>query len=376
MKEKVRFESVDLLRGIAIIVMIEVHVFNSFLDPAIREQNWFHILNFINGLVAPSFLFVSGFAFYISVHDKSAELRKFGDFFFRRIKRIIQILIIGYVLHIPFYSLHDFISQINYEGWVKLSNVDVLQCIAAGLILLLLLRIMIESNRVFFITIFSLTVLIILLSPVIWKINFRNILPMPVTSYFNPGNGSLFPIFPWVGFIFAGVIIGKYFIDASDTADQNILTIKMLRTSLVIIVLSHILLSGILPETITSLIPNPLFFILRLGYVLTLLSLCALVVQRSSLRLKFIYVASRESLVIYWLHLQIIYLQIFDGKSLNDLFGYSFGILECTVAAAALIILMIAAAKLWSMLKIKNIKTARRINYAFLLILLVIFVYR
>jgi hypothetical protein len=40
--------------------MIEVHVFNAFLLPDLKQAGWFGILTFKNGLVAPEFLFVSG----------------------------------------------------------------------------------------------------------------------------------------------------------------------------------------------------------------------------------------------------------------------------------------------------------------------------
>lgn len=376
MKGKVRFESIDLLRGLAIIVMIEVHVFNAVLISDVREQGWFQILNFINGLVAPSFLFVSGFAFYISVSNKVDELRKFGDVFYKRIKRIVEILIIGYFLHLPFYSLKEFIQQIDYTGWIEFSNVDVLQCIAAGLFLLLLLRIIIKNNRLFIITILILTLITTIAAPIIWQINFAEFLPLPLANYFNQKNGSLFPIFPWMGFIFSGVITGKYFVEGEENGEQNILIKRILLLGMIFILFGHILLSGILPESINSLSPNPIFFILRLGYVLVLLSSCWFVTQKKSVKLKFIYDASRESLLIYWLHLQFIYLQLFAGKSLENIFGNSLGVAESALGTIFLILIMIACAKLWGRLKVRSMKTARTINYVFVSILIIVFIIR
>jgi len=60
MKEKVRYTFIDLLRGWAIILMIEPHVFNTFLLPELKQTGWFSVVSFINGLIAPAFLFVSG----------------------------------------------------------------------------------------------------------------------------------------------------------------------------------------------------------------------------------------------------------------------------------------------------------------------------
>src|SRR5574339_468566 len=105
MKQKSRFLFLDLLRGWALIIMIETHVFNAFMIPSYRQEWWFGILNYINGLVAPGFLFVSGAVFYISTYGKSDELRTFGITFRKRLYRILLIFIAGYSLHLPFLSL-------------------------------------------------------------------------------------------------------------------------------------------------------------------------------------------------------------------------------------------------------------------------------
>jgi len=57
-----RIDYIDLLRGWAVIVMIETHAFNATLTPAIKSDWFFGYIAFINGLVAPSFLFASGLA--------------------------------------------------------------------------------------------------------------------------------------------------------------------------------------------------------------------------------------------------------------------------------------------------------------------------
>ncbi|HMD13095.1 MAG TPA: heparan-alpha-glucosaminide N-acetyltransferase domain-containing protein, partial [Bacteroidota bacterium] len=61
-----RLEFIDLLRGWAVFVMIETHVFNALLLPQLKEETFFKILTFVNGLVAPSFLFCAGLALAIT----------------------------------------------------------------------------------------------------------------------------------------------------------------------------------------------------------------------------------------------------------------------------------------------------------------------
>ena len=102
MKEKVRFIFVDFLRGWALLVMFEVHIFNVTLLPHLKDTGWFNFLNFINGLVAPSFLFISGFAFMLSTKGKVEDLRKIDYAFWKKIGRIVLIFLAGYALHLPY----------------------------------------------------------------------------------------------------------------------------------------------------------------------------------------------------------------------------------------------------------------------------------
>jgi len=111
MTQKKRALFIDLLRGLVLLIMIEVHVFNSMLIPSIKESGWFTYLNFINGLVAPSFLYVSGLVFVLSLQKVVDELRKFGNVFWKKIGRILLILIAGYSLHLPHFSLKKILNN-------------------------------------------------------------------------------------------------------------------------------------------------------------------------------------------------------------------------------------------------------------------------
>src|SRR4051794_4836608 len=56
-----RMTWIDLFRGAAVVMMIETHVLNTFLLAGSRASAWFEWLNYFNGLVAPSFLFIAGY---------------------------------------------------------------------------------------------------------------------------------------------------------------------------------------------------------------------------------------------------------------------------------------------------------------------------
>jgi len=183
MGKKDRAQFIDLLKGLALLVMIEVHVVNVFLSAHIKSQDWFEILNFINGLVAPAFTFTSGMVFVFSFQRGLDELRKFGSKFWKRIGRLLIILLAGYTIHMSFFSFTK-ISDPRYPHMIReFLRVDILQCIAVGLMLLLLLRIFIKSDKAFYWILILLDLFVLAYAPIAWNTNYANSIPLSIASF-------------------------------------------------------------------------------------------------------------------------------------------------------------------------------------------------
>ena len=84
--------------------------------------------------------------------------------------------------------------------------------------------------------------------------------------------------------------------------------------------------------------------------------------------------ASRESLLVYWLHLIIIFGAFWGGKSFADMIGNNMNALEASGAAIFLISSMILAAKLWGWTKIKYPKFASAGVRVFAAVLILAFI--
>ncbi len=351
MKEKPRFKFVDYLRGGALLVMIEVHVFNSMLLSSIKIESWFSILTFINGLVAPSFLFISGFAFYISSDRKLDELRNYGKAFWRKIGRIFVIFLAGYSLHFPFRSV--FLSGYNLFSinWSPVVNVDILQCIAVGLLVMFVFRLLIKNKKLYDLFLLISGVLIVLVSPFVWKTDFANYFPLFFAAYFNKMQGSLFPLFPWLGFMFIGATACNYYLNAREQNKEKQYIYIISAVGVFLILLGNVSRFDLVYALIGNIIPNPLFFVLRLGYILILLVLCWYYADIRKPEKSFVLDVSRESLLVYWLHLVLIYGVFWNGKSLAAIVNNRFGIIECGIITIAIAVLMIFVAKLWGAFK-------------------------
>jgi uncharacterized membrane protein len=373
-KENTRFIFIDLVRGWALIIMIEVHVINAFILPELKATDWFHWLNFFNGLVAPAFLFVSGFAFIISSERKIEELRKFGKYFRNKLSRIGLIFLAGYSLHLPFFSLSKIIHNATPDHLNSWFNVDILQSIAFGLLLLLLFRILIRKESVFYGLLIAVTILISMISPVIWKIDFGIYLPVFFANYFNTIHGSFFPLFPWLFFLFAGAVFSRYYAKSRNENHEKDFIRRVFLYSLIPAFLGHIFFSDLFNAPIFSIRPNPIFLYQRLGYILIFAALFWLYDFKLKTKKSFVLDISRESLLIYWLHLEIIYLKAWNGKSLEDIAAKSFSVLECLVVTLILITLMIFIAKLWGGFKKKYSLYTKTVTSAVIILAIIFFI--
>lgn len=350
---KKRLVFVDLLRGWAMLVMVEVHVFNAFLIPAFKETGWFQVLNFINGLVAPAFLFVSGFVFVLGGERKVEDFRKFGRAFWKQIGRIALIWGIGYGLHIPFYSLSRTLTETSEIGWLKFYQVDILHCIAVGLLLLMLVRIVVHSEQRHRWVLIGGTLGFALIAPFIWEIDFNLYLRAWLVAYLNGEHYSIFPLFPWLAFMLAGGVAALHFMRLRDAEQLGVYlrSVSMSGVGFVVLGLVVLLRPFSVPFWSSSLRADPFFFALRLGIVLVLLGLCYWYEQRRQTEQSFVLDASRESLLVYAAHLLVIYGTFWNDWSLADLYGKSFTVPESLVATLALTLLIIILAKGWGWLK-------------------------
>jgi hypothetical protein len=104
-------------------------------------------------------------------------------------------------------------------------------------------------------------------------------------------------------------------------------------------------------DYISKIVPNQFFFLMRLGIVLVLLiSLRYYEISRDTKK-SFVLEVGRESLLVYWLHLQVIYRKLWQGTTLYSIVGQRFDFLQCILASIALAGLMVLSAMLWTRIK-------------------------
>lgn len=348
---KSRLSFIDLTRGMAMLVMIEVHVVNSMMDTALRSHGWFHFVNFINGMVAPSFIFISGFSFMLACQVKLESFRRFKYDFWKQAGRILLIWFTGYMLHIPFFSLYKCQNSTNWVHWIRFFSVDVLQCIATGLLVIFILRLVIKSDRIFIAAVTLLGLAAVLPAPYIYTIEFERFMPFFLAAYLSPVYFTLFPVFPWFGFMAFGALSAWVFMKFREQGREAVYMKRALIAGalLTLVCLPLMFYLKDYVKLFTDIRPSILFFAGRLGFLYVILAAsyyyCALRGEPSGI----ILYPSRESLAVYFMHLQVLYREVLPGgRSLVTMFPNTLGFGTCLLISLAIILAMLPMARAWN----------------------------
>ena len=200
-----RCDWIDQLRGWAVIVMIEVHAVNVWLHAGLRPD-W---LNYLNGLVAPSFTMAAGYSLVISTFRTGGTLRPFWP---DTARRLGFILLCAYALHAPGITAADWTVLNTTQKARELFKVDVLQCIVFSLLILQGLARLVRNPRIFTFLALAIAILVPLISPSLWATGVADGMWLPIRGLFNgnPDRGvqALFPLFPWIAFPAFGAFLG------------------------------------------------------------------------------------------------------------------------------------------------------------------------
>ncbi|MFA5832226.1 MAG: heparan-alpha-glucosaminide N-acetyltransferase domain-containing protein [Bacteroidota bacterium] len=373
-KQKSRFVYIDLLRGWAVIVMIEVHVFNAFLIPVIKEEPWFKILNFVNGLVAPSFLFIAGYSFVLIAQRKWNDYLAYSPVFWKQLGRILQVLAVGYALHLPFFSFNKLLN-ISWEEWGVFWKVDVLHAIAVSLLVLLALVLIARTQKKYFFAVALLAFAMIFGSPWMYDRNIDHIMPEQLGNYFTAAHRSQFPLFPWMGFVLFGGLTSQLLVWWKETMEEQKIFTRFFVAGIVLIIGS--IIADLLPIVIfpehNFWRASPGFFFIRMGIVLILLSTLWIWEKTAKSGRSLVSVVGSESLVAYAGHLLAIYGMFWDNKSLAFIIGKTKTVPEVMMMAAVLIAATMGVSYVWNRIKNWSMFYARVMMYSILVVVLYIF---
>jgi uncharacterized membrane protein len=353
-----RLAVVDVARVFAILFMIQGHALDVLLAPQYRQGWLFDTWLFLRGLTAPMFLILSGVSFTLASSKNWDHYLRPSRKLFRRLGKFSFFVALGYAIHLPASSFREF-RYVDAAGWNAWLQVDVLQCIGVSLIGLQMLILLARTPRRLAIAAGTLGGLVLVLTPPAWSVDWARFFPSSLASYLNSSTGSLFPLFPWAGYVWFGAALG------GSLRQWSVVPSRFVR-QLALGGLALFLVGLILSKPALFLYPgmdfwktSPTIFLMRAGCIGILLSVFAWFVPVTASPSKAWRWLAQESLLIYFVHLAVLYGSVWN-PGLRQWIGWTLAPLPTFAWICLLLFSMVLLGGTWGWLK----RAAPRVSYA------------
>lgn len=353
MKKNVeRWHALDALRFLAVLMMVQGHLFYALLADEVRAASWYDAHSYLHGFTAPLFLFVSGAAFGLTTLRRHALHLSFSPATRKRLERYATLIFIGYLMHFEVPAL-AWLRSLSDEQLAVALRVDALQHIGLTLLVLQALIALTVRAHLFVLVTVALSLAAVLSAPWLWRQDVTS-LPVLFAGYVNAYGGSYFPLAPWCAFIGLGVLVAYL-------VERGIAPSRLIFAGLVTLGLGALgttLAWGDVFGPHEYYKTDPFFFLIRAGVLLAVTGIASLVFAQPLPR--FVSRVSRETLAVYVAHLAVLYV---PAIGLESFFPRALPLGQASVAAILLVAAMIAFGLSWAALKDRmgdRFVTARR----------------
>jgi uncharacterized membrane protein len=320
-----RIVFLDWLRGLAAIVMLQGHTFDSFLRPELRERPAYIFSQFFGGEAAAIFLFLTGITFGLGMNrrdDLPAWERITGAL---RRARYLFLLAIAFRLQMWIFAL-------PHRPWTDLLHVDVLNLMGATAALLSVIALARGMQRVRWAALAG--IVLAGLAPIMAGLETSGI-PGGLRDYFVPGAAG-FSMFPWGSYLAFGLAAGSAvsYVKRGDWAR----VMQWAALCGFALLLAGQYFSN-LPFSIYSnanfWLDSPALVACKLGITLLLGSGAFLWTEYISEGWSWVRLLGTTSLAVYWVHVELVY-----GRWLSS-YKERLTVWECVAASAALVLAMV-----------------------------------
>lgn len=331
-----RFPFLDWMRGLAILVMIECHTFNSFTRVDLRDGGPYILSQFIGGMAAPLFLFMAGMTMGFQMESlERREARRWGRWR-ESLKRA------GFVLFIAFtFRFTNWLFSVPHANLQELTKVDILNCMGVGMAALAALAAVRTKERAR--AAVAAGVLIAAISPLMTTLPWGGS-PALLQEYLVPGQArGHFPFFPWVAYIAFGLAVGTIVKRAPADRFDRLMQWSVLIGGIMIT-------SGQYFSNLPfSFYPHANFWTDSPALISIRVGICLLIMAGSYLwteycagaRWSWMQALGKNSLMVYWIHVMIVY-----GAMVRPV-KRSMDIPQATVATAIVAGMMVLMSALW-----------------------------
>lgn len=299
-----RHPFVDLLRGLAVVLMIYTHSLQSWLAPPARHGPGYAVSAFVFALPSRLFLVLLGASFALRLNALAG--RGLRERVRAGLLRAAELVGLGLLLR-----LHDWASK-GFLDPARLWKVDILNCMGAATAVMVL-GFTRRDGRPASRRALLCAAAVALLAPLTVHLRRPSWLPAPLAAYFfGPRPLAHFPLLPWLAFALLGLALGDGWARAGAQARPR-RTMALAALAAAAVAGLATLLGHLVPppaKAVLAVEADPLFLCASAAAVVLLGALCyeaarrwpGLVHRRSPLML-----LGLASLPVYFVHLGICY---------------------------------------------------------------------
>ncbi len=190
----------DWVRGFAALIMLQGHVFQSFLRNDLRGGSPYMTSQFLGGMPPAIFLFLLGVTFAFLMHSQEKK----GVPALRRWRAAIRRS--GYLFAAAFaFRLQLWIFAIPNSPWTDLFRVDILNCMGLALLVFSVMAVFRTQERIRLCAILG--VAVAAAAPVVSGLDWSGV-PALIRNYIIPDH-LFFGFFPWASFVAFGMSAGS-----------------------------------------------------------------------------------------------------------------------------------------------------------------------
>jgi hypothetical protein len=335
---------IDLGRFVALVFMLYGHTVSALLAPEYQRGTWFDVWQFQRGLTSSLFLLLAGFAFSVATSRHWAAHRGYSPALIRRVRRFGFFILLGYALHLPVGRLVQLPSATPAQ-WQSFLAVDVLQLIGVAFLGLQALVLATRSRWAFTAAGSVLAVAAVSLTPWVWDVEWAGTMPAGLAAYLSPATGSLFPLFPFGAYVLSGAVLGQLYAECGAARLPAFANAALLGPGIVLVLTAVGLSSGVVPSGHVVV-----QVVMRTGASLVLVGAIAHASQRLARLPRFFGAVAQETLLIYFVHLCIVYGSIWNS-GLRQALGASLGPRETLMCVVVLLASMAGLGWAWHGLK-------------------------
>jgi len=294
----------DLLRGLAVLIMIEAHVLDSWTRFPDRQTRQYAYAMVLGGFGAPLFLFLAGVAVPLSAGSK---FRRTGDLdaAARAVsRRGLEVFGLAFLFRIQAWVL----------GWSPVRSilkVDILNIMGPSIMAAAAMWGALTTVKGRLAAFSAATLAVTLLSPIVRNLSILSAFPDPIEAYLRPVGGlTNFVFFPWAGFVFAGAIVGIILDGLRTRRQEHLANLGFALGGIALTVAAYEL--SFLPSWHPRShfwTTSPAFFFLRVGIMTTAIGIAYAWDLRHAAGSKWspVQQLGRTSLFIYWIHVEMVY---------------------------------------------------------------------